>query len=377
MAQAADKQGGGMKTGPYQVMVVEDATVIRAMISRFLEEDPEIEVAASVGHGEMALTSLRRNPDIEVVLLDIDMPVMDGLTALPKLLELKPGLQVVMNSTLTRANARISLEALSMGAADYLTKPSSSAELRSAGDFARDIIKKVKALGAAARGGVAAPASPAGHVGAAPKAAVAKAPITLRDVQVRQPDAIAIGSSTGGPQALFTVLGGLGGLPQPIFITQHMPPTFTAVLAEHIERQTGLTCREATDGTPVSQAQVHVAAGDTHMLAERGPGGPVLRLSNGPPENYCRPAVDPMLRSLTDLYGARLLVLILTGMGSDGCKGAEVVVGAGGAVIAQDEATSVVWGMPGAVANAGLCTAVLPLTEIAPYIRKLAMRSAA
>ena len=376
MRQAADSRGDGVSVRPYQVMVVEDATVIRALINRLLDEDPEIEVAASVGHGEMALAALRRHPEIDVVLLDIDMPVMDGITALPKLLEIKPDLQVIMNSTLTRANARISLEALSKGAADYLTKPSTGAELRSAGDFARDIVEKVKALGAAARGGGAAPAVPAGRVGTAPKAA-AQDQITLRDGLVPHPDAIAIGSSTGGPQALFAILAGLGGLPQPIFITQHMPPTFTAVLAEHIERQTGLTCREATDGTPVSQAQVHVAAGDTHMLAERGPGGPVLRLSNGPPENYCRPAVDPMLRSLTDLYGARLLVLILTGMGSDGCKGAEVVVGAGGAVIAQDEATSVVWGMPGAVASAGLCTAVLPLTEIAPYIRKLAMRSAA
>ncbi len=373
MASAA---GTANRSGPYRVMVVEDATVIRAMLNRTLEQDPQIEVVTSVINGEMAVSALKRDPEIEVILLDIDMPVMDGLTALPKLLEVKPEAKVIMNSTLTRANADISLRALAMGAADYLTKPSSSQELRSADAFARDLTEKVKALGAACRGHATPPALGSRMAQVQPAAAAGS--LELRGGAARQPSAIAIGSSTGGPQALFKVLTGLGAaLQQPIFITQHMPPTFTTLLAEHIGKRTGLPCHEPEDGETVAGGRVYLAPGDRHMLVEGGGTGAVIRLSDGPQENFCRPAVDPMLRSLTKVYGARLLVVILTGMGADGREGAKTVVEAGGSVIAQDEETSVVWGMPGAVTTAGLCAAVLPLPEIAPYISKLAMRSAA
>ncbi len=361
---------------PYRVMVVEDATVIRALLNRTLEQDPRIEVAASVINGEMAVAALKRDPEIDVILLDIDMPVMDGLTALPKLLEVKPEAKVIMNSTLTRANAEISLRALAMGAADYLTKPSSSQELRSADAFARELTEKVKALGAAGRGHAAAPSGAPRMEGA--RSGQPEAQIALRAGPAREPSAIAIGSSTGGPQALFTVLAGLGVAPQqPIFITQHMPPTFTTLLAEHIDQQTGLPCHEPEDGETVVSGHIYLAPGDRHMLVEAAAGGAVVRLSDGPQENFCRPAVDPMLRSLSEVYGAGLLVIILTGMGVDSREGGRSVVDAGGTVIAQDEESSVVWGMPGAVATAGLCSAVLPLSEIAPYISKVAMRSAA
>lgn len=372
----ASTVGAAGDNGPYRVMVVEDATVIRAMLNRTLEQDPLIEVVTSVINGEMAVSSLQRNPEIEVVLLDIDMPVMDGLTALPKILEVKPEAKVIMNSTLTRANADVTLRALAMGAADYLTKPSSSQELRSAEAFARELTEKVKVLGAACRGH--APSPVAGPRAESAKPAPATAAISLRGGVPQQPTAIAIGSSTGGPQALFKVLGGFGARPrQPVFITQHMPPTFTTLLAEHIGRQTGLPCHEPDDGEAVVGGQVYLAPGDRHMLVETGDGGAVIRLSDGPQENFCRPAVDPMLRSLAKVYGARLLVAILTGMGADGREGGRSVVEAGGTIIAQDEESSVVWGMPGAVATAGLCSAVLPLAEIAPYISKVAMRSAA
>jgi two-component system chemotaxis response regulator CheB len=189
---------------------------------------------------------------------------------------------------------------------------------------------------------------------------------------------IAIGSSTGGPQALFKLLGGLGGhVSQPILITQHMPATFTSLLAGHISRASSAECTEATDGEAIVPGHIYLAPGDFHMLAERTESGKVIRLTKAERENFCRPSVDPMLRSLAAIYGPRLLVLILTGMGSDGCKGAEAVVAAGGSVIAQDEETSVVWGMPGAVASAGMCSAVLALSDIAPYVRKLVVRSAA
>jgi two-component system chemotaxis response regulator CheB len=372
----ASTTGTASDRGPYRVMVVEDATVIRAMLNRTLEQDPQIEVVTSVINGEMAVSALKRDPEIDVILLDIDMPVMDGLTALPKLLEVKPAAKVIMNSTLTRANAEISLRALAMGAADYLTKPSSSQELRSAEAFSRELTEKVKALGAASRGHAPSPVAAPRTEGAKP--AVPEAAIFLRAAAAGQPSAIAIGSSTGGPQALFSVLAGLGAEPlQPIFITQHMPPTFTTLLAEHIGRQTGLPCHEAEDGEAVVAGRIYLAPGDRHLLVDAATGGAVVRLSDGPQENFCRPAVDPMLRSLSQVYGARLLVAILTGMGVDGREGGRSVVDAGGTVIAQDEESSVVWGMPGAVATAGLCSAVLPLTEIAPYISKVAMRSAA
>ena len=372
----ASTTGAASENGPYRVMVVEDATVIRALLNRTLEQDPEIAVVTSVINGEMAVSALQRDPEVDVILLDIDMPVMDGLTALPKLLEVKPEAKVIMNSTLTRANADISLRALAMGAADYLTKPSSSEELRSAEAFSRELTEKVKALGAASRGRASAPAGAARSEGAKP--AEPEAQISLRGEPAQQPSAIAIGSSTGGPQALFKVLAGLGAAPrQPIFVTQHMPPTFTTLLAEHIGQQTGLPCHEPEDGEAVVAGRIYLAPGDRHMLVEAGDGGAVIRLSDGPQENFCRPAVDPMLRSLSEVYGAGLLVAILTGMGVDGREGGRSVVDAGGTVIAQDEESSVVWGMPGAVAMAGLCSAVLPLTEIAPFIIKVAMRSAA
>jgi two-component system chemotaxis response regulator CheB len=191
------------------------------------------------------------------------------------------------------------------------------------------------------------------------------------------PAVIAVGSSTGGPQALLKVMPQLGLLTQPILITQHMPATFTTILAEHLQRATGRPCAEAVDGEPVAGGRIYVAPGNHHLSVEIAERRPVIRLSQSPPENFCRPAVDPMLRSLPQVYGRNVLAVILTGMGHDGLKGSEVVTAAGGAVIAQDEATSVVWGMPGAVATAGLCSAVLPIEDIGPFVRKLAMRRAA
>jgi two-component system chemotaxis response regulator CheB len=198
----------------------------------------------------------------------------------------------------------------------------------------------------------------------------------LRPAPTETPDVIAIGSSTGGPQALFAVLSSLkaGSLRQPILITQHMPPTFTTILAEHITRVSGWQAAEGQDGEVVTANRIYIAPGDFHMVVESRGSDKIIRLNKNPPENFCRPSVDPMLRSLAAAYGRRVLVVILTGMGSDGLRGGQVVIGAGGSVIAQDEATSVVWGMPGAVATAGICSAVLPLPEIAPQIMRLATR---
>ena len=205
-----------------------------------------------------------------------------------------------------------------------------------------------------------------------------------RDIQLlpmprlsTMPDVVAIGSSTGGPQALFQVLPHLCGLQQPILITQHMPRTFTALLADHITRQTKLSCAEAKDGERIVGGRAYLAPGDFHMLTVRKDGAPHIRLTQDPPENFCRPAVDPMFRSVAETYGAnKVLMAILTGMGSDGMRGARNIVASGGVLVAQDQKTSVVWGMPGAVATEGLCHAVLPLDDVGAWLRRKATGAA-
>lgn len=372
------KYAAGATTAPIRVMVVDDSHVIRGLLSRTLDSDPGIKVVATAANGKAAVDEIAKH-DVDVVVLDIEMPVMDGMTALPLLVAAKPGVQVIMASTLTLKGASISLKALSKGAVDYVPKPTSTGEINSAEGFKRELISKVKSWGAAAKrrrpSAVAAPAAPASNL----KRLHAAGPIKLRDMpSLFRPDCIAVGSSTGGPQALFKVfqmLGKVGNLP--IFVTQHMPATFTTILAEHLAQASGMPAAEAKDGEPVTPGRIYVAPGDFHMTIQVEQGRKVMRLDKNPPENFCRPAVDPMLRSLAKVYGGKVLTLILTGMGQDGLKGGKEIINAGGVVAAQDEATSVVWGMPGAVTGAGLCSAVLPLSDIGPFLRKTISRMAA
>jgi two-component system chemotaxis response regulator CheB len=352
------------------VLVVDDSAVIRGLMRRMLEEDPAVAVVDSASNGELAVKGLARQA-IDVVVLDIEMPVMDGLTAIPKLLEVDPEVRIIMASTLTLRNAEVSLKALAAGASDYVAKPTSTQEIAGAAAFKRELVEKVKCLGAMRRGrrppGKAVPA-------AKPAPGREERPaIALRTPSLLKPHVIAIGSSTGGPQALFTLLKGVKSeIKLPIVITQHMPATFTTILAEHIQRESGWPCAEAKDGEALAPGRIFLAPGNYHMVVERAGVQQVLRLNQDPPENFCRPAVDPMLRSVAKVFGGRTLAVILTGMGADGLEGGKAVVEAGGAVVAQDEKTSVVWGMPGAVATAGICSAVLPIGEIAPYIAKIA-----
>ena len=382
--------GAASSSDAIKVMVVDDSAIVRGLISRILDSDPTLSVVASVGNGQVALGVLERQ-EIDVVVLDVEMPVMDGMTALPKMLKLNPSLQVIMASTLTLRNAEISMRALEAGAADYIPKPTSTKDMTDEKDFRELLVAKVKALGARRRttGKRGSPASPsvarttpsfsAGGGRAEVKAPVpihGTSKIVLRNASNEIPQVLAIGSSTGGPQALFAVLSKLrsDSITQPVLITQHMPATFTTILAEHISRVSGWAAAEAKDGEVIKGKRVYVAPGDFHMIVESKGIDKVLRLTKTPPENFCRPAVDPMLRSVAQVWGKSALVCILTGMGYDGMKGGQTIVSAGGTVIAQDEATSVVWGMPGAVATAGLCSAVLPLPEIAPYLQKLMMK---
>ncbi len=343
-------------------MVCDDSAVIRAAITAILRADPGIEVVARVANGQAALDALKLY-DVDVVVLDIEMPVMDGLTALPLLLAASPGIAVVMASTLTVRGAEISMRALRLGAADTLAKPS-AAEVGRDDRFRAELIAKVLGLTRLRRRGRTTLAAGSAPAGALP-AYMPGAPIALRPLPMTPPKLLAIGSSTGGPNALFALVQSLrSGLGVPVVITQHMPAAFVSILAQHIDRLGVLPCAAAQDGDVLVPGRILLAPGDHHMLIRKKAGQLVVELSDSAPEQFCRPAVDPMLRSASDAAGGRVLAVILTGMGSDGLAGARHLIEAGGAVLAQDEATSVVWGMPGAVARAGLASAVLPLAEL-------------
>jgi two-component system, chemotaxis family, protein-glutamate methylesterase/glutaminase len=335
-------------------MICDDSAVIRGAVARMLEADPAVRVVARAANGQMAIDELRRTP-VDVLVLDIEMPIMDGMTALPLLLHVDPALKVIVASTLTTRGADIALRALRLGAADYIPKPSAVG-----GDdtFRRELVEKVKGL-ARLRRRLSLPARDAGR-------------LHLRPAAIATPRLLAVGSSTGGPQALFTLVQGLDKtLGVPVVLTQHMPATFTPILAEHIAKLGGMPCAEAKDGETLHPGRIYLAPGDRHLLVNGAHGSLTARLSSDPPENFCRPSVDPMLRTAAVACDGRVLVAMLTGMGQDGLAGTRCVVDAGGSAVAQDEATSVVWGMPGAVALAGLCHAVLPLPRIAPKLIEL------
>jgi two-component system chemotaxis response regulator CheB len=372
---------------PIRVMVVDDAVVVRGLVSRWVDEEPGLKIVASLRSGREAVDQLlRHNPD--VVVLDIEMPDLDGLSALPLLLEKKRDLVIIMASTLTRRNAEVSLKALSLGAADYIPKPETNREVTTSSTFRRDLIEKIRQLGGRRKRGPAdlraRPAAPG--IVARPKFTVeargsVPAPshvghsgdIKLRAFSSAMPRVLMIGSSTGGPQALTSLVAKIKPVIEraPVLITQHMPPTFTTILAEHLARASGRPAHEGIDGELIVPGTIYLAPGGRHMTVTRKGGQPAIAISDGPLVNFCRPAVDPLFSSAAQIWGSAILSVILTGMGSDGMHGAEAVVAAGGSCIAQDEASSVVWGMPGAAANAGVCAAVLPLDMIGPKIVRL------
>jgi two-component system chemotaxis response regulator CheB len=356
-------------------MIVDDSVVIRGLISRWIASEPDMVVAATLRTGLDAVNQIERiNPDVAV--LDIEMPELDGISALPQLLAKKRNLIIIMASTLTRRNAEISFKALSLGASDYIPKPESTREQSAAETFHHDLIQKIRNLGAKVRRTAPAHASPplapslerSREPAARPQPApVAQPQLLRRAFSPQAPRALVIGSSTGGPQALMTLVADLGPVIDrfPVLITQHMPPTFTTILAEHLARTSRRPAHEAIDGEIVKPGTIYLAPGGRHMRVVRHGADAAIALDDGPPVNFCKPAVDPLFTSAIDVWQGGVLAVVLTGMGSDGMRGGKDIVAAGGSVIAQDEATSVVWGMPGAAANAGICAAVLPLNQIA------------
>ena len=367
-----------------RVMIVDDAVVVRGLVSRWIDAEPDLKVVASLRNGREAVDQvLRHNPD--VVLLDIEMPELDGIEALPLLLEKKRDLIVIMASALTRRSAEVSLRALSLGAADYIPKPATNREVTTSLNFRRDLIEKIRQLGARRKRAfvgkpAAIPSAPVrprampAPLRAVPAPAIGHATdIKLRPFAITPPRVLLIGSSTGGPQALTALVNEIAAVLEraPVLITQHMPPTFTTILAEHLARAGHCPAHEAEDGEAIVSGTIYLAPGGRHMSVTRRDGQPAIALSDGPLVNFCRPAVDPLFSSAAQIWGSGVMAVVLTGMGSDGTHGAQDVAAAGGAVIAQDEASSVVWGMPGAAANAGVCSAVLPLDQIAPKLVRL------
>jgi two-component system chemotaxis response regulator CheB len=372
------------REGPLRVMIVDDSVVIRGLISRWIGAEHDMEVVASLRTGLEAVNQLERiNPDVAV--LDIEMPELDGLSALPQLLTKKRDLVIIMASTLTRRNAEISFKALSLGAADYIPKPESTREVSAADIFHHDLIQKIRHLGARLRRKPAVsspplvPASPAPLARepaarpAAPAPAASSLSLVKRSFSAQVPKVLLIGSSTGGPQALMSLVTELGPVIDrcPVLITQHMPPTFTTILAEHLARSSRRPAHEGIDGEAVKPGHIYLAPGGKHMRVVRSGADAAIALDDGPAVNFCKPAVDPLFTSAIDIWHGGILAVILTGMGSDGMRGGKDIVAAGGNVIAQDEASSVVWGMPGAAANAGICSAILPLNQIGAKVNRL------
>jgi two-component system, chemotaxis family, protein-glutamate methylesterase/glutaminase len=374
VALASSSTPNPARQEPLRVMVVDDSVVIRGLIARWIGSEPDMVVAASLRTGLDAVNQIERvNPDVAV--LDIEMPELDGISALPLLLAKKRDLIIIMASTLTRRNAEISFKALSLGASDYIPKPESTREPAAAEIFRHDLIQKIRHLGAKVRRAAtpSPPLAPREPLPRQPLAPVAQPQLMRRAFSTQAPRALLIGSSTGGPQALMTLVTELGPVIDrfPVLITQHMPPTFTTILAEHLARSSHRPAHEAVDGEIVRAGQIYLAQGGRHMRVARHGADVVIALDDGPPVNFCRPAVDPLFTSAIDVWQGGILAVVLTGMGSDGMRGGKEIVAAGGSVIAQDEASSVVWGMPGAAANAGICAAVLPLNQIAPKLVRL------
>jgi len=373
-----------MPPGPRKrILIVDDSAVMRSLLRSVVCADAGLEVAGTAADGASALSSVSvLRPDL--ILLDVEMPVMDGLVTLRELRRRGHKMPVIMCSSLTQRGAKVTLEALASGASDYVAKPAGQANRQAAIDaLGQDLVPKIHALTSQNQGQqgrlgpsqaypVFSPTSRSPLFLPLPQAARSQ-PITSR------PTILAIGVSTGGPAALDVLLPLLpASFPLPVLIVQHMPELFTKLFAERLDGRCKLRVREAAEGEPVRTGSILIARGNWHLevlAAGRGGAPPTLHLTQGPLENHCRPAVDVLFRTAAAVYGSGVLAVVMTGMGSDGMAGCRVIRDQGGAVLAQDQASSTVWGMPGAVTNAGLAHKVLPLPAIAPEIIRLASRA--
>ncbi|NEP02345.1 MAG: chemotaxis response regulator protein-glutamate methylesterase [Symploca sp. SIO2E9] len=348
--------------------VVDDSVVVRRMVSNVLSEDAALEVVGVAANGRIALAKIPQfNPDI--IILDIEMPEMDGLETLAVIQQNYPNLAVIMFSSLTERGATITLDALTLGATDYVTKPVNMGSKEAALQNIRSqIIPKIKAIyqGKKARRQLETDRAISSKATLIPPVA------TISRDSSQRVEIVAVGVSTGGPSALTTLLSAFpANFPVPVVIVQHMPPLFTKRLAERLTQNSQIKVNEGFSGAILAPGQAWIAPGDFHMIVERKGTRVEIRINQDTPENFCRPAVDVLFRSVVKTYGAGTLGIVLTGMGQDGLQGCECIRKAGGQILVQDKATSVVWGMPGMVANAGLADRVLPLHLLAGEIISL------
>jgi len=356
-----------------RVLVVDDSVVIRRLVTHALEQDPVLEVVGAASNGAIALQRIPQfNPD--VLTLDIEMPEMDGMETLRRVRREYPHLRVIMFSTLTERGAAVTLEALTLGADDYVAKASNEGSLdRSMARLREELVPKIKQFFR-----LPGPSPAVVFQGRASTAAVpppGRLSSVLGGAKVR-PKVVAIGVSTGGPTALGAILPELpAGFPLPVLVVQHMPPLFTRLLAERLHSTCRLPVEEASQDAPVEAGKILIAPGDFHMKVASNGGGVRVCLDQSPPQNSCRPAVDALFSSVGEVFGGAAIAVILTGMGQDGLRGAEILKAQGATILVQDEPSSVVWGMPGAVANAGLADRVLPLDQVVPEILRIAGRT--
>ena len=339
-----------------RVLIVDDSVVVRRMIRDALSADPAIEICGVAANGRIALSMIEQcSPDI--MTLDIEMPEMDGLEVLRQLSRRRPAPAVVMFSTLTQRGAVATLDALALGARDYVTKPSNVGNVTAAVEaIRRELIPKLKAL-----------------CGVPPVTSILPAPLSkspygtgaVRLSPIRPIEIVAIGTSTGGPNALSQVLPLLpADFPVPVVVVQHMPPTFTRFLAQRLNNDCRIPVAEAEDNQALHAGKILIAPGDFHIAVEQHGAGVFLRTLHTPHENSCRPAVDVLFRSIASVYGPQALAVVMTGMGQDGLRGAQRLYETGATILVQDEESSVVWGMPGFIAQAGLATKVMPLSQL-------------
>lgn len=370
---------------PIRVQLIDDSAVVRGLTRRWLSGHPDIElVTVSVDGAQGVADAAKFSPD--VIILDVEMPRMSGLEALPHLRKAAPKAKIVMASTLTHKGATTTIRALSLGASDYLPKPEAG-QIGGADAYRDSLVEKIRLLGSPeiARSpalparplqpfaapqprpgfsGVQAPSGPAERLPAKPDLR------PLPAVHARA-EAILVGSSTGGPQALQTVLPELSRATDlPILVVQHMPPTFTQILAEHLDVHCAHTVHEGKQGQLVEPKNIYIAPGGLHMQVTRKTGRATLEMNDGPQVNFCRPSVDVLFNSAASVYGGNLAAIVLTGMGSDGCRGLAPILEKGGRTFIQDQETSIVWGMPGSVFNAGFAHSMHPLTEVASAVAK-------
>jgi len=355
---------------PIRVLVVDDAIAVRRLMTMLFQSEPDLELVGTAQDGIDALEKVElREPDI--ISLDLAMPNMDGLTMLREMRTRGIDVPVIMFSTLTHHGAKETIEGLALGAADYVTKPTRYDSPIDALEAVRaELVPRIKAIVASARAASAAlQATRSTRNGSDPPAAPVAAQTVPRGAMV---EAVVVGSSTGGPNALAEVISGLpAGLRVPVLVAQHMPPVYTTYLAQRLDGLSALTVREAIDGEPAHAGTVYIAPGDHHLSLLASAAGATIVLTQTPPVNHCRPAVDVLFAAAATVWGKNTLAVLLTGMGRDGRDGCAALRALGAQVLVQDEATSVVWGMPGAVFEAGLADEVLPIDKIAAAIVRL------